>query len=112
VHAVQAAADQQQLAAAAAGYGWNGAWAGDGAWEKAGFSAAAAAAGGGEFEDGEDGGLDGQQQAVDPERAVKKRLAASESYKRKKEQEVQLNTYFTSLQVGVVLESWLSVCNL
>jgi hypothetical protein len=104
--AAQGAADQQQYAA---GYGWDGSWAGDGSWDGTGFSAAAAAAGGGEFEDGEEGGLDGQQRAVDPERALKKRLAASESYKRKKEQEVQLNAYWTSLQVGVTPGSVLRV---
>lgn len=73
-------------------FGWvEGAW--DGSWEGNGYA--------------EDGSMQGQgaQPQGDPQRAMKKRLAASESYKRKKEQEAQLNAYWAGLQVGVVWES-------
>lgn len=67
--------------------GWGeGAW--DGDWEGSGYT-------------GEDSMQEGGvQRPGDPQRAMKKRLAASESYKRKKEQEANLTTYWSGLQVG------------
>jgi hypothetical protein len=76
--------------------GWaEGAW--DGDWEGSGCT-------------GEEGmhacDLEGgAQRPGDPQRAMKKRLAASESYKRKKEQEAQLTTYWSGLQVGCVAQT-------
>ena len=66
-------------------YGWEGAW--SGSWD------------GGVEGMQQEGGVMQQQGRGDPHRAEKKRLAASESYKRKKEQEVQLNAYWLGLQV-------------